>query len=214
VRLRVFEGGKKSRLARDLGISVRTARHWARLDRRGDLRAKRRGRPPRRSSVLARQALLQAIRNHGPGIGVQALRRLAPGLGREEVREILARYRAHYLREHEAVLEALEWQRPGAAWAIDHTQSADGRKQTILSVRDLASGAQLGWQLHSSACASDTDRALEQLFLLHGPPLVLKCDNGSAFTAREFKCLCAKAGVEILFSPPRCPRYNGAVGAS
>jgi transposase InsO family protein len=48
-------------------------------------------------------------------------------------------------------------------------------------------------------------------FEREGTPLVLKSDNGSAFIAAELRELCAKWGVELLWSPPRTPRYNGSV---
>jgi transposase InsO family protein len=214
VRYEVLDGSRREKIADALGISPRTMRDWEQLEREGDLRPRRRGRPPRRSSLGERSALLGAIRKHGPGIGVAALRHLIPGLGREEVRHLLARYRAHYVREHAVVLEMLEWIRPGVVWALDHTESDDGRNQTILSVRDLSSGAQLLWRIQAGPRASDTVQDLERLFVVHGPPLVLKADNGSAFIAGDFQDLCEAWGVEILWSPPRQARYNGAIEAS
>lgn len=213
-RYAIFEGSKKTQIAQELGLSPRTMRDWERRERARALQPRRRGRPPRRSSVHARSALLGAIKKHGPGIGVASLRSLVPGLGREEVRNILARYRVYYMRKHAAVLEALEWTRPGVIWALDHTESDDGKKQTILSVRDLSSGAQLLWKTQTGPRAEETVRDLERMFVLHGPPLVLKADNGSAFIAGDFRELCKEWGVEILWSPPRTPSYNGAIEAS
>src|SRR5262249_9443921 len=54
---------------------------------------------------------------------------------------------------------------------------------------------------------------LAGLFAVHGPPLVLKCDNGSAFTAGAVQDLLAAHGVACLVSPPYWPRYNGSVEA-
>jgi hypothetical protein len=51
--------------------------------------------------------------------------------------------------------------------------------------------------------------ALKELFLKHGPPLVLKSDNGSGFIAAETIDLLAQQEVIPLFSPPRRPQYNG-----
>ena len=57
-------------------------------------------------------------------------------------------------------------------------------------------------------------RALRILFALHGAPLVLKCDNGSSFRSDLTKQLLARCGVEILFSPPGLPAYNGSIEAA
>jgi transposase InsO family protein len=54
---------------------------------------------------------------------------------------------------------------------------------------------------------------LAALFRQHGPPLVLKSDNGSAFIAADFEAVLTAWGVEQLFSPPRLPRYNGSCEA-
>jgi hypothetical protein len=49
------------------------------------------------------------------------------------------------------------------------------------------------------------------LFDEHGAPLVVKCDNGSAFISDAFQAFLAERGVLLLYSPPRKPAYNGAV---
>jgi transposase InsO family protein len=54
---------------------------------------------------------------------------------------------------------------------------------------------------------------LSGLFVVHGAPLVLKSDNGPAFTAEATQALLASAGVIPLLSPPYTPRYNGAIEA-
>ena len=53
-------------------------------------------------------------------------------------------------------------------------------------------------------------KALSQLLKLHGAPLVLKSDNGSAFIDERVRHLLAENSVQHLFSPPYWPRYNGA----
>jgi hypothetical protein len=54
---------------------------------------------------------------------------------------------------------------------------------------------------------------MESLFVMHGAPLVLKCDNGSAFIDHVFRAGVSSFGVEMLFSPPRIPSYNGSIEA-
>jgi hypothetical protein len=54
---------------------------------------------------------------------------------------------------------------------------------------------------------------LASLFAEHGPPLVLKVDNGAAFASAELRNLLSGHGVEVLYSPAYTPSYNGAVEA-
>ena len=56
-------------------------------------------------------------------------------------------------------------------------------------------------------------RKLTFLFAEHGAPLVLKTDNGSPFCADQTLEFLRQADVIPLFSPPRMPRYNGAIEA-
>lgn len=51
---------------------------------------------------------------------------------------------------------------------------------------------------------------LTDLFTEHGAPLVLKCDNGSAFLSDALKVFLTRWLVAGLYSPPRRPQYNGA----
>jgi len=94
---------------------------------------------------------------------------------------------------------------------MDHTESKDATKRPIFSVRDLASGKQLAWQIVESADAASTLAILNSLSGEHGQPLVLKSDNGPAFTADLVQDWLSDHGVTPLLSPPYCPTYNGAV---
>jgi hypothetical protein len=72
--------------------------------------------------------------------------------------------------------------------AMDHTEPPepiDGRDRQILAVQDLASHYQLAWQPVERADVRQTSCVLENLFRRHGPPLVLKSDNGPAFIDGE-----------------------------
>ena len=55
---------------------------------------------------------------------------------------------------------------------------------------------------------------LSLLFTVHGSPLVLKSDNGSAFRAAPLKAMLGRWQVRPLYSPPGAPWYNGAIEAS
>ena len=67
------------------------------------------------------------------------------------------------------------------------TLAADRRRLPVpAGIRDLASHCQLAWRPVRGETADDVLPVLQELFALHGPPLVLKNDNGSAFLAPSF----------------------------
>ena len=72
----------------------------------------------------------------------------------------------------------------------------------------------LAWQALPNLTEEVTSEALARLFAVHGAPLVLKMDNGSAFRADAFKEFLETSGVIPLYSPPSCPGYNGAIEAA
>ena len=97
---------------------------------------------------------------------------------------------------------------------MDHseaTQLIDGQYEQIFAVRDLASHRQLVWCGVQSAGAEEACDILEELFARHGPPLVMKSDNGPAFIAEVMQELLQRRRVTPLLSPKRRPQYNGAL---
>ena len=97
---------------------------------------------------------------------------------------------------------------------MDHseaTQLIDGQYEQIFAVRDLASHRQLVWRGVHSTGAAEAGDILEELFVLYGPPLVMKSDQGSAFTAELTQNLLQRRQVTPLFSPKGLPQYNGAL---
>jgi putative transposase len=101
-------------------------------------------------------------------------------------------------------------------WAIDFhgpRPLIDDRCPYLFAVRDLSSGQQLLWLPVADVTVQTTVEAMTSLFAIHGAPLVVKSDNGSAFIAEAFQELSKKSGAKILYSPPRMPRYNGSIEA-
>ncbi len=88
--------------------------------------------------------------------------------------------------------------------------AANGAR-AILVVRDLASGCRLLERPVPRDDAATTEAVLETLFIEHGPPLVLKPDNGGHFTAEEVRALLERWRVLHLLSPARTPTYNGSI---
>src|SRR5262249_37199009 len=111
-------------------------------------------------------------------------------------------------------LAVLSWLRVGAVWAADFSwppHPVEGRYPRMLSVRDLASGYQLCWRPVSGETAEVAAGVLAGPFIEHGPPLVLKTDNGSGLRAAGVQTLLEAHRVQVLFSPARTPEYNGAI---
>ena len=198
-----------------LHITARTLRHWrhAAHDRLPTCLV---GRPAARSAREHRTAVLQYLDQFGPGVGLPPLRAAFPALARSELEDLLARYRRAWRRRQRRPLQVLTWTTPGTVWAMDFAEAPttiDGVGPFLLAVRDLASGRQLLWQPLRAATAAAAAEALAGLFVVLGPPLVLKSDNGSAFGAPAVAAVLHRFGVLRLFSPPHTPSYNGAIEA-
>ena len=171
----------------------------------------RRGRPPVVVSSLDRERVLETLDQSAGRVAVRQLKRIHP--------EVPCRVLADLKQEDRCVrrrsLCRLNWTRPGTVWAADFThlsKPVEGLHK-VLSVRYLPSGRQLLTWLCAGESAEIVQLALESLFERHGPPLVLKDDNGSGFIALRVQEVLARYGVLALFSPPRTPSYNGACEA-
>jgi transposase InsO family protein len=166
--------------------------------------------------MSSRAAVLALFQLMGPGVGLAVLQEFFPGVARRELEDLQRRYREAHLKRNRVLVHALRWQRVGAVWAMDHTEPPspiDGIYRSILVVRDLSSGMQLMALPLEQASAAGTIAALTALFCQHGAPLVIKSDNGGAFTADEVERFLARRSVLHLLSPPGLPSYNGACEA-
>lgn len=85
------------------------------------------------------------------------------------------------------------------------------RKGKIHHVRDAASRYDLTLLPAASLPGKEVARNLEELIELHGPPLVVKRDNGSNLNAEEVNEVLERHAIIPLNSPPRYPRYNGGI---
>jgi transposase InsO family protein len=152
----------------------------------------------------------------GPQVGLPTMRATFPNIPRCELVDLRRDYRREFREGNRQATEELTWHTPGRVWAMDHAEPPrpiDGLYRALISVRDLASGMQLAWLPVPDETAETTVDALRALFAEHGPPLVLKSDNGPAFKSGLVKELLADWGVVPLRSPPVTPRYNGACEA-
>jgi transposase InsO family protein len=205
-----------SETADRLHLAPRTLRHWCADFRIETPHIHALGRPTLRSPVADRTEVLDVLNELGPATSVATLRDCFPWMPRAELDDLVKRYRRVWQKRHQHAPYALHWQRPGAVWAMDFSQAPrpiDGIYPYLFAVRDLASHQQLLWLPVLDMTADTTIEALGMLFVLHGAPLVLKADNGSAFVADATGDFLLPWGVNLLFSPPHTPGYNGSIEA-
>jgi hypothetical protein len=198
-----------------LQLHPRTITRWQQLWTHSKLRPQTRGRPSLSAPVTDRRQVFQLLNALGPHIGCPTLEVFFPLMARRELRDLLRRYRYLWRKHSRLKLHQLTWHRPGSVWAIDYTDPPapiDGIYSSILVVRDLASGYQLLALPTPNQTAKTACDALLPLFRKFGPPIVLKSDNG-CFRAHEMIRFLEPWKVCLLLSPPRTPKYNGAVEA-
>ncbi len=211
------EGEESRRAAADLGLNPRTLRHWRgqEEDTGGDL-VRGRGRPRKQADVSSRNEIIEYLWLVGPDATLESLRFWFREVAREELRDLLRRFRRVHAKKYPEYRHVLTWKNEAPIWAMDHAEPPDlidGVYPAIFSVRHLGEGRQLAWWPVRNMTSGSVVGDLETLFLEHGAPLVLKCDNGSAFRSREVQALCARHGVVLLYSPAWTPQYNGSCEA-
>jgi transposase InsO family protein len=212
----LFEDGCRfHQVAERLHLPRRTLSRWRR-QHRCPHPALPRGRPCKESTPTTRRAVLQLLQDQGAHLGLPTLQAEFPDMPRVELQELQAGYRRCFRATHRRAVARLTWHEPGTVWATDHvvpTEPIDGVQRATLAARDLVSGMQLAWEPVPDQAEPAATATLESLFAEHGPPLVLKSDNGSAFTSGVFQAMLVRYGVTWLPSPPRQPRYNGGCEA-
>ena len=212
----VEQGVRQRVAAEQLGLAPGTLAFWAHRWHEDYLEARPLGRPWRRSPWQLRNQAIDFMRAVGAGVSTAAVQTAFPALARREAENLRNRFRHIWKLDHPRAIHVLHWHDPRVVWAMDHSQppqAMDDRWPYLLAVRDLASGCQLAWLPVLDETAETTIEALRRLFLEHGPPLVLKCDNGSAFIAAAMRDFLASWAVRPLFSPPWTPEYNGGIEA-
>jgi transposase InsO family protein len=211
------QGVRALEIADLLDCPARTLRHWQHELSAARLQAQPLGRPHLRCTVAQSQEVIRFLHGHGPWVGMPTLSGQFGGLPAAELRDLLRVFRHLWTVQHPRATNVLHWHQVGTVWAMDFTkarQPIDGVYPYVFAVRDLASGLQLAWRPVRDLEAATAQAELEVLFTIHGAPLVMKSDNGSAFRAMSTKRLLDRWQVWPLYSPPGRPGYNGAIEAS
>lgn len=210
-----FNGEKFVNVARAVGVSPRTLRHWRSEWKRDRLSPRMRGRRAVKLDYKTRTDILEVLKLMGPRVGMPTLQPIFPDVPRSALQNMLDRFRDLRLRIEERRTWSLEWMRPGTVWAMDHNDQTsspiEGKYPFAFANRDLASNEQLDWTPVESKDAETTNLILEARYRQFGAPLVQKADNG--FAAQSTRDLLERWGVLLLLSPKYFPRYNGSIEA-
>lgn len=204
------------RLCRFLGVPYGTFRRWKQRLERGESVRFRPG--PKKLVPLSLEELRGEVaglhHGHERSRGVGALyRRYHTQVSRRELDTLTATARQALARQRQADRCRITWHVPGLVWALDDTALARGTSHLLRlhQVQDLASRYKFPPWVGEHIVGEAVARRLEQLFVQHGPPLVLKRDNGSNLNQHAVDALLARYLVVPLNSPPQYPPYNGGM---
>lgn len=217
---RVLLGHKHGRgtwnTARRIGLNPRTVAAWVARWRADGLRIASQGPKPAGIDETTRDSIETLLWHMGGAVGVDALAAAFPRVHRRQLDALAKAWRFRVMQGKSTVARVLTWGTVGAVWAIDFTEPpmpVDGVFPWILVVRDLASGFRLAARPVPAPDAFHVRALLIELFEQHGPPLVLKHDNGSHFCNDTIALLLRLRGIIPLVSPKYYPQYNGALEA-
>jgi transposase InsO family protein len=152
-----------------------------------------------------------AKRTRGTGAIV---RNFSDWLSRRRVQSFVARLRQNLIRRQRDDKLHVTWHLPNLAWAIDALQlrtSPSDPGVVVVLARDLASHFHFEPLVLKAESAEQNLHWLRRLFSRHGPPLILKRDNGAPFNAEILDQFIAQKAILPLNSPVRQPSYNGAI---
>ncbi len=204
------------RLCGSVGLPYASFRRWKHRLAQGHPPISKPG--PHKVGPLRLEALqvdlgcLRSGRERTPGVG-RLYRQYQDQISRRDLQALVETVRHEYIQHRQEELRHLTWQVPGLVWSLDDAELVRSvhHKLHLHLVQDLPSRYKfrpfVGEQILGEAAASH----LEQLFERHGPPLVLKRDNGSNLNQQAVEEVLARYLVIPLNSPPQYPPYNGGM---
>ena len=151
-------------------------------------------------------------RQRSRGVG-PLYRQYQSQISRRDLEVLTQTVRRELLQQHQAALRHLTWHLPGVVWSLDDAELARsaGHLLHLHQVQDLASRYKFRPLVRGQVLGETVALHLEQLFEQHGPPLVLKRDNGSNLNHQAVDEVLARYRVIPLNSPPHYPPYNGGM---
>jgi hypothetical protein len=134
-------------------------------------------------------------------------------ISRRDLEGLAATVRRELLQHHHAELRHLTWHVPGSVWSLDDAEVTrfEDHPLHLHQVQDLASRYKFTPLVGEQVLGETVALHLEQLFERHGPPLVLKRDNGSNLNHQAVDEVLRRYLVVPLNSPPYYPPYNGGM---
>ena len=204
------------RLCAFLGLSYANFQRWQHRLKRGQPALCKPG--PHKVAPLKLEelgvALYQLKHGHQRSRGVGRLyRQHQDQISRRDLQVLTKAVRRELAHQHQAELRHITWQVPGLVWSFDDAELSRSAHPPLYlhQVQDLASRYKFTPWVGEQVLGETVAVHLEQLFLRHGPPLVLKRDNGSNLNQQAVKEVLARYRVIPLNSPPHYPPYNGGM---
>jgi len=204
------------RLCASLGLPYASFRRWKHRLEGGQPAFLQPG--PQKVAPLNLEELRVALcrLKHGPqrsrGVG-RLYRQYQDQISRRDLQALIEAVRHEHARQQQAELRHITWHVPGLVWSLDDAELARfaHHKLYLHQVQDLASRYKFTPWVGERVWGETVAVHLEQLFLRHGPPLVLKRDNGSNLNHQAVDEVLARHLVIPLNSPPHYPPYNGGM---
>jgi len=151
-------------------------------------------------------------RQRSRGVG-RLYRQYQGQISRRDLQALTETVRRELAQQRQAELRRITWHVPGLVRSLDDAELARFTHHPLHlhQVQDLASRYKFTPFVGDRAWGETVALRLEQLFLRHGPPLVLKRDNGSNLNHQAVDEVLARHLVIPLNSPPHYPPYNGGM---
>ena len=204
------------RFCGSLGLPYANFRRWKRRLARGQPIFSKPG--PKKVAPLDLEELRGDVcrldhgfeRSHGFG---PLYRQYQSQVSRRDLGALAATVRGNLLQQQRAELHHLTWPVPGSVWSLDNAElfRFDGHPLYLHQVQDLASRYKFTPLVGEQVLGAMVALHLEQLFERHGPPLVLKRDNGPNLNHQAVDEVLRRYLVVPLNSPPHYPPYNGGM---
>jgi transposase InsO family protein len=203
-------------LCAPLGLAYGSFRRWQHRLEHGQPAFSKPG--PHKVAPLKLEELRVALyqlhhgRQRSRGVG-QLYRQCQDRISRRDLQALTRTVRGELAHQHQAELRHITWKIPGLVWSLDDAQLARFAHHRLYlhQVQDLASRYKFTPWVGEHVLGETVAVHLERLFLRHGPPLVLKRDNGSNLNQEAVNEVLARYLVVPLNSPRRYPPYNGGM---
>jgi transposase InsO family protein len=204
------------RLCESVGLAYASFRRWKHRLEAGQPAILKPG--PRKVAPLSLEELhvqlcrLKHGRQRSQGVG-ELYRHYQDQISRHDLQALIAAVRHAHAHQQHAALRHITWHVPGLVWSLDDAALVRSvhHRLHLHQVQDLASRYKFTPWVGEQVLGETVAARLEQLFLQHGPPLVLKRDNGSNLNHQAVDEVLARHLVIPLNSPPHYPPYNGGI---